>query len=321
MADGPDPVQAKQRIDEAIEILKALDMPREQQNERSALTLLALADIRPESEWKSASEPLRGITEMMDYFEAHYGKKYAPNTREKIRRQTVHQFLQTALVVINPDDPDRATNSPRSVYQLEHDALMLLRGFGKRGWTKRLERYKDKRGTLRDKYARQREMARIPVTLSSGKRLRLTPGEHNRLVKLIIDRFCSRFTPGAQLLYVGDTGKKFAYFDGTTFAELGVSVDAHGKMPDVVAYYKEKDWLVLIEAVTSHGPIDAKRKEELEALFADCRAGLVYVTAFLDRPAMVKYLSAISWETEVWVADAPTHLIHFNGERFLGPHE
>jgi hypothetical protein len=40
-----------------------------------------------------------------------------------------------------------------------------------------------------------------------------------------------------------------------------------------------------------------------------------------DRRAMLKYLNDISWETEVWVADSPTHLIHFNGERFLGPYE
>ncbi len=92
-------------------------------------------------------------------------------------------------------------------------------------------------------------------------------------------------------------------------------------MPDVIAYIEKKNWLVLIEAVTSHGPVDAKRRNELKALFKSSRAGLVFVTAFLDRRSMVKYLSDISWETEVWVADAPSHLIHFNGERFLGPYE
>lgn len=101
---------------------------------------------------------------------------------------------------------------------------------------------------------------------------------------------------------------------------LGVIVDEHGKMPDVVVYFAAKDWLVLIEAVTSHGPVNAKRHRELHQLFRSARVGLVFVTAFLDRRAMAKYLGEIAWETEVWAADAPTHLIHFNGERFLGPY-
>jgi len=92
-------------------------------------------------------------------------------------------------------------------------------------------------------------------------------------------------------------------------------------MPDVVVDYRDRNWLVLIEAVTSHGPVDSKRHGELRRLFARSSAGLVYVTAFMDRGAMVKYLRDISWATEVWVAESPSHLIHFNGDRFLGPHE
>ncbi len=99
-----------------------------------------------------------------------------------------------------------------------------------------------------------------------------------------------------------------------------MAIDSHGKMPDVVVHHVKKNWLVLIEAVTSHGPVDGKRRDELGRLFAGSKAGLVFVTAFLDRAAMVRYLADISWETEVWVADAPSHLIHFNGERFLGPY-
>ncbi len=97
-------------------------------------------------------------------------------------------------------------------------------------------------------------------------------------------------------------------------------MDIHGKMPDVVIHHVEKDWLVLIEAVTSHGPVNAKRREELAMLFQDARPGLVYVTTFLTRSDMARYISDISWETEVWVREAGTHLIHFDGDRFLGPY-
>lgn len=134
----------------------------------------------------------------------------------------------------------------------------------------------------------------------------------------IIEEFAPRFTPGGKLIYVGDTDEKFAYFDRETLLALGVEVEEHGKIPDVIIHYTEKNWLVLIEAVTSHGPINPKRKLELERLFKNSKAGLVLVTAFLSRKAMVEYLPEISWETEVWVAESPTHLIHLTASDFWG---
>ncbi len=164
-------------------------------------------------------------------------------------------------------------------------------------------------------------MRRIPVSLMNGQEIRLSPGGQNVLVKKIIDDFCPLFTPGGQVIYVGDTETKWAYFDFDALEALGVEIEEHGKMPDIVVHYVEKKWLVLIEAVTSHGPVNPKRRQELKELFKGSKVGLVYVTAFLDRRTMMKYLDDISWETEVWIAESPTHLIHFNGERFLGPYE
>jgi hypothetical protein len=77
---------------------------------------------------------------------------------------------------------------------------------------------------------------------------------------------------------------------------------------------------LLVEAVTSAGPIDGKRRSELKALFKGCKAGLVFVTAFADRANYLRFATQIGWETEVWIADSPDHIIHFNGERFLGPY-
>jgi hypothetical protein len=163
-------------------------------------------------------------------------------------------------------------------------------------------------------------MQRIPVVLPSGETFKLSPGGQNVLIKEILDEFATRFTAGGEVLYVGDTDEKFAFFAEDRLHALGVAIDSHGKMPDVIIYHTAKNWLVLIEAVTSHGPIDPKRRKELAQLFGSARVGLVYVTTFLTRSAMREYLADISWETEVWVAEAPSHLIHFNGERFLGPY-
>ncbi len=315
-----DPIRMRQRVDEALAVLRDLGFPRPQQNERSALTLLALLDLPPDRSWFAAADPLCGITPMMEFFAQHYGKQYKPNTRETVRRQTVHQFLEAGIIVANPDDPSRPVNSPKAVYQIEQAALDLLRTYGTEQWKQHLSAYLASAETLKRRYAQEREMRRIPVRISAGKTLRLSPGGQNVLIKQIIDEFAARFTPDGEVLYVGDTDEKFAFFAEGRLRELGVMVDTHGKMPDVIIYHTAKNWLVLIEAVTSHGPIDPKRHNELGELFRFATVGLVYVTAFLTRQAMKEYLTAISWETEVWVADAPDHLIHFNGERFLGPY-
>jgi hypothetical protein len=316
-----DAQKAEEKIGEALRILNDFGFPRQQQNERSALTLLSLLGLKPDSYWKDAADPLMGITPMMDFFHEHYGKRYAANTRETVRRQTVHQFLQAALVLANPDKSARPTNSPKAVYQIEPSVLKLLRSFGKQGWKRRLQKYLKTVKTLNQLYARERDMRRLPVRLSDAREIRLSPGGQNILVKKIIDDFCPLFTPGGLIIYVGDTQAKWAYFDSKALSLLGVKIEEHGKMPDVVVHHVEKKWLVLIEAVTSHGPVNPKRRKELNELFSGSTAGLVFVTAFVARKAMMKYLNDISWETEVWIADAPTHLIHFNGERFLGPYE
>ena len=313
--------RAEEKIREALTVLNDLGFPRQQQNERSALTLLSLLSLKPDSNWEDATDPLMGITPMMDFFRKYYGKRYAPNTRETVRRQTVHQFMQAALIVANPDKPSRPTNSPKAVYRIEPSALKLLRGFGKSEWQGDLQKYLRTVKTLKRLYASERDMIRLPVKLANGKEIKLSPGGQNVLVKKIIDDFCPLFTPGGSVIYVGDTQAKWAYFDSDALKALGVEIEEHGKMPDVVVHHIKKNWLVLIEAVTSHGPVNPKRRQELKELFSGATAGFVFVTAFLDRRTMMKYLDDISWETEVWIAESPTHLIHFNGERFLGPYE
>ena len=307
-------------IEAAHQIIVSLGLPRAQQNERSALCLLALLNLTPRKTWTDAENPLMGITPIMDWVREHYDKEYAPNTRETIRRQTMHQFRDAGIALYNPDRPDRPVNSPKTVYQIEPTALALLRTFNTPAWHDALATYLVERETLVTRYAREREQNRVPVEISPGKKITLSPSEHSELIRDIIENFAPRFAPGSVLVYVGDTEDKWGYFDEDLLAKLGVRVDSHGKMPDVVLYYTEKNWLLLIESVTSHGPVDGKRHDELSNLFVESKPQLVYVSAFPNRAIMGRYLGEIAWETEVWVADAPSHLIHFDGERFLGPY-
>lgn len=308
------------KIDEALQVITQLGLPAAQQNERTALCLLALLNLTEDKTWDECESPLIGITPMMEFAKNSYGKEYAPNTRETFRRFSTHQMVDAGLALLNPDNPQRPVNSPKTVYQIETSALELLKTYGSDEWDLSLKTYLKSSKSLAEKYAKERDMQQIPVNFEDGKELKLSPGAHSLLIKAIIEEFAPRFIPGGTLIYAGDTGDKWGYFNQELLTHLGVKVDSHGKMPDVILYYPEKNWLLLVESVTSHGPVDGKRHEELAKLFSSTTAPLVYVTAFPSRNIMAPYLGAIAWETEVWCADAPTHLIHFNGIRFLGPY-
>ena len=311
---------SQRKIAEALSVLEALGMLRAQRNERSALCLLALLNLTPDKDWCDAEAALMGITPMMEFVRSHYGRQYAPNTRETFRRQTIHQFLQAGLVLYNPDNPDRAVNSPKTVYQVGPVTLKLIRSLGSPQWQRSLTEYLSSRPTLAQRYADERQLRQVPVQMANGTHLQLSPGEHSDLIRAIIEEFAPRFLPGSLLVYAGDTGDKWGYFNQRLLVKLGVSIDRHGKMPDVLLYYGRRKWLALIECATSHGPVDAKRHDELSKVFATAKADLVYVTAFPSRTIMSRYLADIDWDTDVWVAESPSHLIHFNGPRFLGPY-
>ena len=162
-------------------------------------------------------------------------------------------------------------------------------------------------------------MQMVGLRLPDGREFSLSAGEHNVLQVAIIEEFGPRFAPGGEVLYVGDTAKKKLVLEADRFEELGVVAPDHDKLPDVVIYCEDRDWLFLVEAVTSHGPMSPKRVVELREMLDDCSAGIVLATAFPDFSRFRKYASEIAWETEVWLADMPDHLIHYNGDKFLGP--
>jgi hypothetical protein len=310
----------KRRLTETVEILTALQFGSRQRNETAAYTLLALLDLRPDVPWEDAQAPLRGITPVIDFIAEAYGVRYAPNTRETIRDDAVKFFVEAGLLLRNPDDPNRPTNSGKTVYQIEPSALALLRNFGTKKWTPALEKYLASRESLKHEIARKRNLARVPVTLPDGSQVALSPGGQNPLIKAIIEEFCPAFAPGGVVIYIGDTENKFVHLEVERLKSLGVTLDSAAKIPDVIVHYTAKNWLLLIEAVTSAGPVDGKRRKELKELFVGCKAGLVFVTAFETRRVMQSFVSQIAWESEVWIAEDPDHMIHFNGERFLGPY-
>ena len=249
----------------------------------------------------------------------HYDSAYAPNTRETFRRQVLHQFVQAGIADYNPFEPELPTNSPRAHYAVSEAALKVVQRYGTERWDAAVNQFRRDQGALVERYARDREHNLIPVRGPGGEVLSLSPGRHNELQRMIVEDFAPRFAPGARLLYLGDTAKKDLLVDRERLAGIGISITDHNKLPDVVLYDEKREWLFLIEAVTSHGPMTPTRMVDLEVMLSECRAGAVYVSAFPDLKEFRTHTAKIAWETEVWISDSPDHLIHFNGDRFLGP--
>lgn len=307
------------KVKEAQEILTSLGLPMAQRNERSAFTLLALAGVGPKDSWKDTKRPLLRIWDIMGFMRDEYGKDYAANSRETIRRQTIHQFEQARIVDRNPDDPTRPTNSGKTVYALTDRIVSLLRTYGSEEFLDAVNEFIKNIGTLQATYRSSRSRNRVPLEVAEGSEVYLSPGRHNELQVAVIKEMGPRFAPGATVLYVGDTALKHVVCELFHLADLHIPITQHDKLPDIVLYRKDKNWLYLVEAVTTHGPVNPKRYLELEQMLAKCPAERIYVSAFPDVATFRKYSADIAWETEVWIEEEPDHMIHFNGPKFLGP--
>ena len=307
-------------VQEAQDILRAFEFDSRRTNEASARTLLALAGLDENNTWADSTNERMGVRAILDWMRGPLNHPIAENSRETIRRFVLHQFVDAGFCIYNDDDPARPTNSSKNNYRLNPEALLTIRLYGTPDFVPAVEEYLAEVGSLEAKYRAARDLARIPVTTPDGGVFTLKGGGQNILIKAMVEDFCAYFVPGGEILYVGDADEKLATFERDRLAELGVVVDEHGKMPDLVVYQASKNWLFLMEAASTHGPVDHIRYSELSQMFAGSSAGVVYVSCFPNRSTMRRFLGDLAWETEVWLASDPTHMIHLNGDRFLGPH-
>ncbi len=302
------------KLDEAKEILSALQVPLKQQNGMCCCVLLAMANLLEDSDWSDATNDWIRIHDVIAFANGNYGTTYAENSRETFRKQAMHHFRNAAFI----EDNGKATNSPNYRYRLTEEMLRLIQSYGEDEWERNLAAFKIRHETLVQFYASKRTMQKMPVKIN-GADFTFSPGKHNQLQKAIIGEFAPRFAPSAECLYVGDTTEKDLVKNEDKLRELGFIITLHDKMPDVVLYSEEKNWLYFVEAVTSVGPMAPKRIKEIEEMTAGVSAGKIYVTAFLDFKTFKKFSEELAWETEVWIADMPDHMIHLNGDKFLGP--
>lgn len=306
------------KLETAKSLLKQIGMPTKQQSRMCALTLLAMANVRKSTPWSKATNKWIRIHDIIAFAAKFYGIAYAENSRETFRKQALHPFRTAALI----EDNGLATNSPNYRYRLTDEFLKVVQEQLNKSTASKtgiaLQMFISNHESLSEIYASKKQMQKMPVRINQQE-FTFSPGKHNELQKAIIEEFAPRFAPNSECLYVGDTIQKDLVKNAEKLSELGFEITLHDKMPDVVLYREDKNWIYFIESITSVGPMDPKRIFEIEAMTKNVTAGKIYISAFLDFSTFKKFSDQLAWETEVWIADMPDHMIHLNGDKFLGP--
>ena len=319
------PKAIQELINTALYILNTFGIPIEgtpRRLERMAIAFLASGDIKSLKDLTKSKDLNSGFAlktrDIINYVNEHFNENISSGSYDDIRRKDLK--LLTIAEVVLQSSPNSATNDSTRGYSINPTYAELIRNFGKKDWEKSVKDKLKNIEPLSQKLKRERQISKVEVTLPSGGQLTFSAGEHNDLQKAIIEDFLPRYGFGAEVFYVGDTADKYLYLEKEKLAKLNFFEISHEELPDVIAYSKKKNWLYLIEAVHSSGPISEIRLLQLQNLTKNCKADIVYVTAFLNRQKFRQFIADIAWETEVWIADNPDHLVHFNGDKFLGPY-
>ena len=302
------------KLEEAKRILRELKVPLKQQSDLCGYVILAMADIKQDDKWANETNKWIRIHDVIAFIREFYEVSYAENSRETFRKQAMHHFRNAAFI----EDNGKATNSPNYRYRLTDEMLLLVKTIQSNLWEKQKNNFLKSHQNLIDLYSSKKAVRKMPVKIN-GSDFTFSPGKHNQLQKFIIEEFAPRFAENSECLYVGDTIQKDLVKNEEKLKELGFEITLHDKMPDVVLYSEDKNWIYFVESVTSVGAMEPKRIKEIEEMTENVSAGKIYVTAFLDFKTFKKFSESLAWETEVWIADMPDHMIHLNGDKFLGP--
>lgn len=319
-----------EKVEEALNILRLVGIPvrdmTARRQQRVAKALLAVAGILPDSKWADATshfnesaEPLK-TRDIIRVWNEHYGESIADSSYDDVRRKDLLYLVEAGLVAPSAADPAADVNDGTRGYSVPAEALDLLHSYDTPNREKSLKKFRDKAGVLKDRLSKAREFKKVPVTLPDGSEYRLSPGPHNEIQKAVVEEFLPRFSKGAEVLYIGDASQKALHVDSDGLRSVGISDLERGTLPDIVAYEKKRDWLFLIEAVHSSNPISEMRHLALRRLTEGCTAGCLFISAFANAAGFSRFSREIGWETEVWIASDPDHMIHFDGGRFLEPH-
>ncbi|HFN3685905.1 TPA: BsuBI/PstI family type II restriction endonuclease [Enterobacter hormaechei] len=320
--------EVRDKILGVIDILTKIDMPMDgmtpRRLERMAMCILALCNLTKHSQWCDVKSLKDGsiltTRKIIAYINENFEEEISSGSYDDIRRKDLSRPVGMNLVVKSANKPGADTNDGTRGYAIEDNFAKLLSAYDSPNWIKTLNAFEIDKEYI-SLFRSTRKTNKLQVTLAENVIISLDDGPRNKIQKAVIDQFLPTFGYNATVLYIGDTSEKQMFKCSQKMLELGLNIEDRGMLPDIIAFSEQKQWLYLIEAVHSSNPLNPERCIELKrTVLKNCPYGVVFVTAFLSRKDFAKWVPEIAWETEVWLADRPEHMIHFNGDKFFGPH-
>lgn len=314
-------------IREALFIIDQLGIPLEgltgRDKEKLAMALLAAGDVKTSKEWRKVKSTNSGYSittkQCVEFYNTYLEENMSKGSYDYVLRDGFSKLLIGGIV--ERSKPESNLSDATRGYRISTEYARIISKFGQKDWEKQVEILNKTHITYRERLAQTRNIPMINVKMPDGKEFQLKDGEHNLIQQQVITEFLPRFGYGATLLYCGDSDNKYGVInEKEKLAELGIKDLSQGKLPDIVAYSAEKDWIYLIEAYHTSNPITAERKYELEQMMGECADKCIYITAFESNDAFRNCKEDLAWETEVWIVTNPDHMIHRNGFRFIGPY-
>ena len=314
-------------IREALFIIDQLGIPLEgltgRDKEKLAMALLAAGDVKTSKEWRKVKSTNSGYSittkQCVEFYNTYLEENMSKGSYDYVLRDGFSKLLIGGIV--ERSKPESNLSDATRGYRISTEYARIISKFGQKDWEKQVEIFNKTHKTYRERLAQTRNIPMINVKMPDGKEFQLKDGEHNLIQQQVITEFLPRFGYGAMLLYCGDSDNKYGVInEKEKLAELGIKDLSQGKLPDIVAYSAEKDWIYLIEAYHTSNPITAERKYELEQMMGECADKCIYITAFESNDAFRSCKEDLAWETEVWIVTNPDHMIHRNGFRFIGPY-
>lgn len=321
------PTKVKNLVFNILDVFQLIGIPvdnTDRKLERMAKACLAVGKIKKDfSEACSFEDGFTRTRDIIAFENEYLGEDISSGSYDDIRRQDLKLLVEAGIVVNSSSTEEQATNNPSRGYGLSTSFANLLHSFGSSRWEILLNEFRKETKSLKEELERRRDLQKVPVTLPNGKTIVLSYGEHNNLQKAIIEVFLPLFGFGAEVLYVGDTKDKFLHLEKAELEKIKFFTLEHEELPDVVAYSREKNLLYLIEAYHSTGEWDEIRVRKVKRKLEEsgCTANIIFFTAFENKNIFKQKAKDIAWETEVWIADSPEHLVHFNGYKFLELHK
>lgn len=314
-------------IRQSLFIIDQLGIPLEglsgRAKEKLAMALLAAGGIKSQKEWSKIQSANTGYSittkQCVDFYNTYLEENMSKGSYDYVLRDGLKKLLIGGIV--ERSKPESNISDATRGYRISAEYARIIGKFGQKDWEKQVEIFNKTHKTYRDRMSQKRDFPKIAVKLADGTEFHLKDGEHNLIQQQVLTEFLPRFGYGAEVLYCGDSDNKYGViYEKDKLKELGVQDLSQGKLPDIVAYSKEKDWVYLIEAYHTSNPITLERRYELEEIFTDVADKCIYVTAFESNSAYHNCTEELAWETEVWIVTEPDHLMHRNGFRFMGPY-